>query len=224
MNHCGTRPKNARRCTAAKARLEEPTTQDVLLAAKPLLTLQEAGVLLGVSDRVAMVAERAGLERLRAIFKSAGITRCGDLMRVEEEALEAAVASVSASNCRGEYTPTDAWFPVNECSPRSASDGSLRDAVVNCALLHLNRRRSWPPPVFFRRSPNARYVKCGTAEGIAMYGTTAVFRSLGLYRLLRQSRPQRVKAMAILDMFVGNDVEGDFKVPLVMALCVQALE
>lgn len=224
MNHFSRRPNNARRCVAAKVPLKGAATQDVLLAGKPLLTLQEAGVLLGVSDRVAMVAERAGLERLREIFRSASVTGCNDLIRIDEEALEAAAVSVSESNRRGEYPSADGWFRVNASSPNSAPHGTLRDAVVNCALLHLNRRKAWPPPVLFRPRESTRYVQCGRANGIAMYGATAVFRSLGLYRLLRKSSPQRLKATAILDMFVGNDAEGAFEVPVVMALCVKALE
>jgi hypothetical protein len=223
MNPYGTRPNNVRSLSAAKAPLEEAATQDVMLGARPLLTLQEAGALLGVSDRVAMVAERAGLERLRAIFRNAGVTTSNDLIRIDEEVLEAAAVSVSASNRGGEYSATDGWFRVNESSPNSASDSTLRDAVLHCALLHLNRRKAWPLPVFFRPRDSAKYMECGRADGIAMYGTTAVFRATGLYRLLRRGSPPRLKATAILDMFVGNDVEGAFEIPVVMALSVQAL-
>ncbi len=171
-----------------------------------------------------MVAERTGFERLRAIFRRAGVTGCNDLVRIDEKALEAAAASVSASTCRHEYTPTTGWFRVNESSPHSESNTALRNAVINCALLHLNRRKAWPPPVFFRPKDGAGYVKCGRADGIAMYGATAVFRSFGLYRLLKKSSPRRFKATAILDMFVGSDMAGAFGVPVVMALSVQALE
>jgi hypothetical protein len=223
MNHHGTRPNNAPRCIAAKVSLEQPAKADVVLATKPLLTLQEVAVLLGVSDRVAMVAERDAFDRLRAIFRRVGVTRCNDLIGIDEELLDAAAVSMSASNRRDEYTSTDGWFRVNESSPRSESDSTLRDAVVNCAMLHLNRRKAWPPPVFFRSRESARYVECGRADGIAMYGTTAVFRSWGLSRLLKNGSPQRLKATAVLDMFVGNDLEGAFEVPVVMALSVQAL-
>jgi hypothetical protein len=212
------------RVTTATTRLDRPATQDVFLAPKPQLTLQEAGVLLGISDRVAMVAERAGFDRLRAIFQSAGIKRCVDLVRVDEEALEAAAVSVSARSGGGEYAAKDGWFRVNDSSPNPSFDGTLRDAVVNCALLHLNRRKAWSPPVFFRPMNSAQYVQCGRADGIAMYGPTVVFRSLGLYRMLRKSKSHGLKATAILDMFGGYDVEGAFEVPVVMALCVRALE
>jgi hypothetical protein len=90
MNLCLTQPNNAGRHAAARSPLDDHATQDVLLAAKPVLTLQEAGVLLGVSDRVAMLAERAGFERLRAIFRSVGVTRCNDLIQIDEKALGAA--------------------------------------------------------------------------------------------------------------------------------------
>lgn len=223
MNLCHIRANNAGKRRTGKALLEGQAPQHALFAAKPLLTLQEAGVLLGVSDRVAMVAERAGFERLRAIFRSVGVTRCNDLIRIDEEALGAAAVSYSASTRRDEYRSADGWFRVNEASPYSASFSTLRDAVVNCALLHLNRRKAWQPPVFFRSKDSARYVECGRADGIAMYGNIAVFRSSGLYRVLRKSSPQRLNATAMLDMFVGKDMEGAFEVPVVMAVSVQAL-
>ncbi len=198
--------------------------QGSAISCRPLLTLQEAGALLGVSDRVAMVAENAAFGHLRAIFQKAGIRTYRDLTQVDEDTLESATGSVAKSNGREEYAAKDGWFRINKASPHTGTRGVLRSAVVSCALLHLSHRRVWAPPVFFRPVAKAQHVKCGAAEGFSMYGDVAVFRSMSLCRVIRRSGVKRLDVTAKVDMFSGLDVEGTFELPVVMALVVREVE
>jgi len=144
----------------------------------PALTLREAGALLGISDRVAMVTERSALTRLLKIFRDLGLKDINSFLMVDESLIDA-VAAQHASYAE-EYSQSRGWFPIKPQPATTQGLELLRTAVLNHAATRAHDKRVPRVPILWQPADHSDWSLLGYAESVAFVNGAAVFRSTHL--------------------------------------------
>jgi hypothetical protein len=145
---------------------------------RPALTLSEAGALLGISDRAAMVTERSALTRLLRIFRDLGLKDINSFLMADESLIDA-VAAQHASYAE-EYSQSRGWFPITPQPETTLGLELLRTAVLNHAAARAHDKRVPRVPILWQPADHSDRSLFGYAEAVAFVNGGAVFRSTNL--------------------------------------------
>lgn len=191
---------------------------DLTFLGTPALSLQDAGALLGISDRLALKVERAAIARLRKLFDAARVRRASDLLDATDIQLSEAAGVSDPGRC--EYSIAGGWFPMRPLCNGSSFAAELKDAVTACAVLHALRRQAWKAPIFLYDPRTSSVAHMGCCEGFMWRPNDAVFKSMALRKRVSLSNAKSMTAKAVIETVDGEDEGGPFSIPVVARICV----
>lgn len=160
----------------------------------PLLTLREAGALLGISDRVAMLTERSAFTRLLRIFHDLGLKDIRSFVTADDLLIDAVVAQ--HTSYAEEYGRSRGWFPIKPQPATAQGLQTLRDAVLNHAAARAHAKRVPRVPILWRSADRGDWSLVGFAEAVALVNGEAVFRSTHLANTISSAAEKLPYAVA----------------------------
>jgi hypothetical protein len=185
---------------------------------EPELTLEEVGILLGISDHTAMLAEKSATKKLRRIFEGLGVASIRGFLSTDDDRLNSTLLGF-VENDRP-YAEEGGWYRFTSTTSINGGSHQMKDVVIAYALLRLRQGKGLQVPLLYCSPRCTSPTQLGQVEAIAMFGEQAVFRSCRLRKVLKDTKKRAITAVAVVDSVFGTDRQGDFELPIIVAVLV----
>jgi hypothetical protein len=182
----------------------------------PVMTLEEVGALLGISDNCVMRTERSAVDRLRRLATATGASSVRDFLRKEDADLKKVMALRQNHCC--EYSMKQSWFALTKAHSVNGGTTCIRDAILAYNLLCMGRPSRLKVPLYALSPADGDHSQIGSVDSFAMVGNNGMFWSRSFKGWQRRHHENAAAAIAILESESGQDDEGTFEIPIITAV------